>query len=239
LTGSLVVKAHRPGRTALFLVAGLIVIAALSAGLFELGQIRGGFNRERASQEQALQTQQIQEFDRQNQLLRERVALLEESGRIDREAATQLTTTLEAQDREIGDLRQELAFYRGIISPADGRAGLRLQGVSLAPQAGGTLSYELVLVQALRHDRNQTGQVRISISGTDAAGPRTLALQDLTAEADASIPYTFRYFLKLTGELRLPEGFDPEEVRVTLDPSASGQPNVEQSFGWTELTRGP
>jgi Family of unknown function (DUF6776) len=238
LSGPLIIKAHRPGRTALMVVVAVIAVVAVGAGLLEVGQIRGGFNREQAVIAQELLQQQLLELEQQNTLLRDRVALLEESSRIDHEATVQLRMTLEAQDQEIMDLRQELAFYRGIVSPADGRAGLRLQRFSVQPRPSGEIGYELVLIQALRHDSNQSGQVRIVISGTDAAGPVELALATLSADGQASIPYNFRYFLTLTGLVTLPEGFAPEGVRVTLDPAANGQPNVEQSYNWADLVQG-
>jgi hypothetical protein len=238
LSGPLIIKAHRPERTALIIVVTIIVVIGAGAALLEVGQIRGGFNRDQALEAQELLQQQLLELEQQNALLRDRVALLEESRRIDSEASEQLSVALEAQDQEIMDLRQELAFYRGIVSPADGRAGLRLQSFALEPQPGGVLGFELVLVQALRHDRNQAGQVRINVSGSGAEGPLELDLSAMTADAQASIPYTFRYFQILTGTIVFPDGFVPETVLVTLDPTASGQANVERSYSWAELVQG-
>jgi len=235
LSASLVVRAHRPGRTALLVVLVLVVVTALGAGLFELGQVRGGFNREQAGVERDLLEGQLGELEQQEQLLRARIALLEESSRIDREAAAQLRATLAAQDQELTDLRQELMFYRGIVSPEDGQAGLRLQELTLEAAADGGFRFELVLIQALRHDRDQSGVARIRVSGSDADGPRELALPELATDGGASIPYTFRYFLRLTGEIHLPDGFIPEAVHVTLDPEVRGQADVERSFDWSGL----
>lgn len=237
MSGSLVVKAHKPGRTVSLALAGLVVAGLAGYALFELGQLRGGYNREQTGLERELLLAQLSEMDHQNALLRERVALLEESSRIDRETAQQLQQALSTQDGELLDLRQELAFYRGIISPDDGQAGLRLQEVTVEPAAPGGYGLELILVQSVRHDRNQAGRARITLEGVGPEGPLSLSHAELTGTDGAGLRYNFRYFLHLSGTLSLPEGFRPSNLTVTLDPDAGGQAELVRSYDWDELTQ--
>jgi hypothetical protein len=45
--------------------------------------------------------------------------------------------------------------------------------------------------------------------------------------------FKFRYFQEFTGELELPEGFEPRRVMIRLKPSGNKQPaGVEKTVDW-------
>jgi hypothetical protein len=55
----------------------------------------------------------------------------------------------------------------------------------------------------------------------------------LRQQADASgVPYSFKYFQQLEGDLLLPAGMKPVRVVVRLQPASGAA--VEQSFTWAE-----
>jgi hypothetical protein len=127
--------------------------------------------------------------------------------------------------------REELTFYRGIVSPEDGIGGLRVQGFQV--QSGGApRHYRLLLVlqQSMREDAVVSGSVNIQIEGVRANRPEQLALPQLADGADAQLPFKFRYFQKFEQDVVLPEGFEPRAVNVEVRSTRLAP--VRESYPW-------
>lgn len=149
---------------------------------------------------------------------------------IDQTAYEALREELEASNRQITELAGELKFYRSIISPADGRSGVRIQQFDLQPT--GTeyeYRYRLVLIQALEHDESARGGVRFEINGTQGGESRTIRSP---SEAQASIPAEFRYFQNFVGTFTFPADFTPAEVKVIFE--ADDEAVVQHTYPWPE-----
>ena len=81
---------------------------------------------------------------------------------------------------KIQEQRDAIAFYRGIVSPADGRPGLRVQDFRLTRGAEERqFNLRLVLVQAMKHDRKVSGDVTLSVEGIEGGVARTYAMTEL------------------------------------------------------------
>ena len=54
------------------------------------------------------------------------------------------------------------------------------------------------------------------------------------AEGDVKpIKFKFRYFQSFKGEIRIPEGFEPQRIRIRLKPRGKGQPPaIEETMEW-------
>jgi hypothetical protein len=223
-------------------VAGVIVAAVLiGAGLylsFELGRYQSGFSLldERRSRQQfaaeiADREGRIDELERQ-------VAILETQQDIDGETYAAIEANLAELEAKIQQQEEELGFYRGIVSPADGVAGLRIQNVEVVPGAGdATHTLRVLLVQAIVHNDRLTGSVRVSLSGTLDGEAVEYGLDTLSSESRATdIPYGFLYFQTLETGLSLPEGFEPEALEVQVWPGSPRGETIVQSFPWTSVS---
>ncbi len=232
-TSKLVVRPHHPRRTLIRIVVGLVLAALVAWALFETGRIRAGFDQAEARAERRELTEGLQAAQAANRRLRERIAALERSGQVDGRAYAELRGTLAGLNDEILRLREELAFYRGIVSPADARRGLRIHGFELQPTEGeGAWRFHLVLIQAMQHDRQAQGAARLTIIGTQDGEPARLALADLGEHPEAGIAYDFRYFQEFGGDILLPLGFTPNRVEIELVPRSGRDARVEQVFDW-------
>jgi len=218
------------------LIGGVVLAAAYL--VFELGRYQAGYSLldhrkevEALRRQTAEQTQTIDELKRQ-------IALLETSGEIDRETYARVKETLTELEAKLQAQEEELAFYRGIISPPDGQAGLRVQNVELVP-GNGEQRYVLriVLMQAIAQNRRAAGVVTLELSGNLSGEPVTVGLDELTgSEAIAEIEYDFRYFQGLEQELVLPVGFEPLAVEIEVRPSEPQAEPLTQTFEWAALT---
>ena len=231
----LVVKPHHPGRARVLI--GAVAVTGLVAGylLFEYGRRQGGFDTSAAQAEHQELQRRVEELTGENADLRQKIALLETSRGVDREAYSQVEGTLADLQRQLQEQREELDFYRTIVTPADGVNGLRIQELSLSAGAqGGSFRLHLVLVQAAQHDQMISGVVNLSVEGAEAGRPASYGLGKLVSDAEpVPMSFSFRYFQNLERELMLPNGFVPERVNVEVTPSGKQSKAIRQSFDWT------
>jgi len=218
----------------------LLVILVLGGGaflLFELGRLSGGYSflDQRREREEMLAT--IATRDQTIEELSRRLAILETSQEIDRETYAQLEDNLGDLQAQIQAQEEELAFYRGIISPEDGAAGLRIQTLELRPgDAEHAYLLHLVLVQAITHDRRISGSVRFEIAGLLGSEPVQFGLDELTSEeARGELAYNFRYFQDLQRRIVLPQGFEPNQVLMEIRPREPSGAAATQAFEWSAI----
>jgi hypothetical protein len=169
--------------------------------------------------------------------LKEEVALLQTHSSVDKAAYKDVEANLTQLQRKIQEQRDAIEFYRGIISPADGGRGLRVQDLKLSK---GTEDREynvrLVLVQVMQHDRSVKGEVDFSLDGAQDGAAVTYTLEQLLPpDADNEWSFSFRYFQNFDRQLLLPEGFKPERVNIEVRSKTKSIASVKQSFPWQSV----
>lgn len=149
---------------------------------------------------------------------------------IDQIAYDELRKELEASNRRINELASELKFYRSIISPADGRSGVRIQEFDLQPtNTTNEYRYRLILIQALDHESPVRGSVRFEVSGTEGGESRTI---HSPADSGGAIPADFKYFQNFVGTFHFPADFMPAEIKVIFE--ADNEAMVHRTYPWPE-----
>ena len=214
----------------------LIVVALgiIGFALYEYGRFSAGYDSIEASEEHEVLLKHVSDLESEIDDLREQKAVLERAAQIERKAYDELDTTLKVLQAEILELKGELAFYRGIVSPKDAAHGLHLQRFRVEPsgQANG-YQYKVILTQVLKNDRSAAGVIRIKIIGLQNDQPRVLDLSQVTEKAVKELKYRFRYFQSLEGELTLPSGFTPQRVTVSVVPKDRRRKEpFEKTFDW-------
>jgi hypothetical protein len=170
--------------------------------------------------------------------LRRQLAIFETSKEIDRETYSQVEANLADLQAQIQAQEEELVFYRGIVSPQDGVAGLRIQSLDALPaDAENRYLLRLVLVQAIVHSRKVSGVVKLQLEGTRDGQTTSFDAVELAANrSDYDMDYEFRYFQGLECELTLPVGFEPARVNVEIWPNDARATKVNQSYEWSAIT---
>lgn len=148
---------------------------------------------------------------------------------IDQSAYKELRKQLEESNKQITELGSELKFYRSIISPADGRSGVRIQDFEVEPTSSDNeYSYRLTLIQALDHEQPVKGTVRFEINGTEGGAAKTIHSPD---DSTKGIAADFKYFQNFAGTLRLPADFAPAEIKVIFE--ADDDAVVQRTYPWS------
>jgi hypothetical protein len=215
------------------------VVLLIAAGYlcFELGRYRGGYSLLDARRERERHERELASREATIEDLKRRITVLSTSREIDRETYSQVKRDLERLQARLQSQEEELAFYRGIVSPEDGSAGLRIQSLEVVPgDSERNYLMRLVLVQAITHRRRVKGTVELHVSGSLDGHPSALQLADMiSGGASGELDYQFRYFQGLERQLTLPVGFEPERVEVQILPSEPKGDPVTQSFEWSAI----
>lgn len=231
-SGRLVVKRHAPWFGPLLGAGVLCVSIAAGWGLYVLGQHKAGFNSVEASEETVVLRNTMAELERENTQLRDQVAFLDRSKQVDQQAYTNVDDTLKSLQAEILELREEVSFYRGIVSPVESSSGLRIErlNVRAVNNSERLFRYKLVLTQVLKNDGNNHGVAEIFFDGLQEGKSKRLALGAVATDRRDTLNFRFRYFQKFEGDVRLPEGFSPRSVVVVA--KGGGKKDIERTFDW-------
>jgi hypothetical protein len=210
----------------------IVVIGYL---VFEFGRIQANYNIVAAAKERQEYEDRIADLQDEIAALKQDVALLETHGDVDREAYKDVEARFTSLEAKIQEQTEAIAFYRGIVSPADGTAGLRVQDMKLSRgQTERAYKIRLVLVQSLKHDRKVSGDVTLSIDGEmDGAMTTYNYSQLLPADGNASWPFSFRYFQDFDREIVLPDGFSPEKITIEVRSKTRSISSIEAVYPWT------
>ncbi len=231
---NLVVKAHRPWKSKF--IWGIAILVLLIGGwtLFDYGRFLAGYDSRGAENEiKGLHDTQAH-LEKRIEGLREDKAVLQRAAQIERKAYNELDTTLKILQAEILEHKEELAFYRGIVSPKDSSSGLYLQNFLLT-QNGETRSYryKVVLTQVLKNSRLINGKVKLQFDGLLKGESKILKLKEVTAKKSKDLNYRFKYFQNVEGVVEFPEGFSLLRVNVQILPRGRQRDMIEKTIEWS------
>jgi hypothetical protein len=219
-------RQHRRPITIYSLLAAVVAAGGYLA--FELGRFQAGYSVFDVRREIAAYQQRLESREEAYTALERQVAVLETSREIDRATYAQVEANLADLQARIQAQQEELQFYRGIVAPADGSPGVRVQGLELVPQADErTYMLKFTLIQATAPSQDSAGVVTSRVEGSLDGAPAALGFAELA--------YRFRYFQGLEAELVLPEGFTADRIELQVVPSEPRSDPVTAVFRWSEV----
>lgn len=239
----IIIAQHRPWRR--WIIVGSVTAAVLLGGwgLYSYTRSHTVSDFERAQTERdklRLENRDLSQKLRaalgENQQLKDQAAYQSRSQEIDGNACATVKQSLATLQGEAADLREQLGFYRGIVNPNLAQAGLRVFEFKVGPNrqaAAGTYKYDLVLIQAARHDKSVDGAIAISFEGLRGGSKQTLKLSDLATDGNKNLVFSFKYFQEFSGSFRFPEGFKPLRASVTLQ--GEGTPRIDDDYDWNKI----
>ena len=229
-TGEMIVKPRVSPRAKIVIAVVIVTALVFAFGwIYNYGLSVAGFHWLSANRQQEALRADIKRLEKANAELRVALARAQRTLQMDQSAYQELDRALKASADEIVELREELNFYRNIISPVDKKAGLRIQSLAIEP-IGNTneYRYKLVLIQALKHDRSIRGKAQLEISGMQGGQDTVMKFP---RSSEGPIKVSFKYFQDIQGKFELPKDFKPRQVKVTVIP-VRGRQGVEEVYSW-------
>lgn len=232
-TSELIVKPAYSPRTK-FIVIGVIasIVAAGGWGIYTYGLTTAGFEVLSASRRAGDLQRSIDKLVDENQELRESLVRAQRSLQMDQVAYEELNGSLQKSAREIVKLKEEISFYRAILSPNNKVAGLHIQSMHVEPTTDASLyRYKLVVIQALKHDRNIYGTAYFEISGLQGGQQKVLRFPEKNKR---QMTVNFKYFQDVEGEFKVPLNFSPNKLTVKVVTRGKDAKTVEKDYPWPQ-----
>ena len=229
-SSQLVVRHHNPVQYVI--IVSVIVVAVVVGGwyLLDAGRGQAGFDFNHLEDEYQELKSQHDSVVNENHSLREEVAILKQGGKIEEQAYGEVRNSLTDLQDEILELKEEVAFYRSIVTPGESSKGLRIQKFNI--ESNGQKQgyrYKLVLTQVIKNNKITRGNVDIVIEGVHGVEPRQLLLTEVSASKSKSLHFKFKYFQSFEGDIRLPEDFIASRIKLTIK---SNRANIEKIVKW-------
>lgn len=235
-TSELVVKHRVSSRTKVLTWAILMLIVLVAGGaIYQQGLSQGGFEFSLASLQQSQLRGTVKQLRSDNQELRETLARAERGLQMNETTYKELDDSLKASAKQIVQLREEISFYRNILSPANKQPGVRIQSLNIEPTEKESLfQYKLVVIQALKHEKQVYGRAKFEISGLQAGKNTVLKYPGTNGRA---IVVNFKYFQDIEGKFKLPQNFTPSRVKVSVTTRGRNGKTIEKEYKWPRGNR--
>lgn len=182
-----------------------------------------------------LLTKRLGVSDSVNNDLTAEVARLTLNGDVDRSAAENVRHDFLNFSNTIAELEEAVAFYRGVLDPDKNKQGLSIVNVSMTETGlAQQFRYKLVVMQLAGSRSFLKGNLNFAVIGLREGKTVRLPLHTLSAEVKSKdIKLWFKYFQEISGELTLPEGFDPQKIEVVAVSMGRHSVAIEQQYDWS------
>ena len=232
-TGVLIVTTRFPSWLKLLVIA-LAVLALIVGGgmIYDYGLNMAGFESTTALQRRKELQDELRRLQNESAEMRDSLARAQRTLQMNQVAYQELERALNESSSSIVKLREEVSFYKTILSADNKISGLQIHSLKIERASGDNeYRYKLVLVQSFKHDQAVTGSARLEISGSQDGAP---AVQNFP-EAAAPIRVNFRYFQDSEGVLKLPKSFKPQRIKAIIVTGGGNSQTIEQSYPWPAL----
>ena len=238
MSAQLIIKTHSPWKFWLKWLLLLGVLSGVGWLMFGIGQRSAGQVNQTLQREQSRLQEKFYQIGRENTELREKYAVLERASQVDKESSVAINEELKNLQNELLELKQEVAFYRGIVAPTEAASGLHITDLTFDPLGEGNgYHFKLVLTQVMKNDYIVRGRVRIYIEGLLAGQQKQLTLSEVSGgKLEDDLSMRFKYFQNIEGDIVLPDDFVPSSVVVDLIPSGKGRTRIKKNFEWADIT---
>jgi hypothetical protein len=117
------------------------------------------------------------------------------------------------------DLRTQLAFYQQVMAPELNEQGFLIDGFNIeSALSENSYRFELVLMQQNKTKNTLKGNLKVTLLGSEAGKAKQYSIDTMLSDQEQkSLTFSFKYFQVVDGEIKLPEGFQPEQVSVHAD----------------------
>ncbi|MGD8910373.1 MAG: hypothetical protein PVI92_13600 [Chromatiales bacterium] len=179
---------------------------------------------------------QIEALEEERNALRRELAMVKQAAEIDHESIVSIRDQIMQYQDERLKMEEELAFLRGIVSINSKKHALRLQNFKLEPGLEtGQYIYKFSVSQVINSGIVAKGVIELNIEGLQDGRSKRLSLAEVSVEKLDKIKMRFRYFQKVQGKLKLPEGFEPATIEIHVKPQGKQLQSIQESYNWSPI----
>lgn len=158
---------------------------------------------------------------------------------VEHQVTAQLKDEIQKLNTKIHNLEKEKQAFLRIFDPNAVESGLQIASFVWESVAGkaNQFNFRLMLIQAGQQQRDVSGAFSITLVGKEEGKEKTYSLLELEAFSQQDTQFKFRYVGSHRGTFNIPEGFEPELVRVQVTSSGRGGETIVQDFPWQVVSQ--
>jgi hypothetical protein len=151
---------------------------------------------------------------------------------VERSAQSNAGKEMAVLQGEIMQLKEDIAFYKGILEES-GTAGIaRLHSIKLTKGSpAGEYRYQILLVQSGRHDKMVQGMLQLTLQATKDGKAITRNIE-LDGRSQKGAPVSFKYYQRIDGTFSVPAGVQGRSLQVDFTESARKRVRLTQTVSF-------
>jgi len=225
-------------KTWLLIIAYGAIAFGIGWFLYSFGLIQAGYSNVDLGKEIQDLTEQSDDLEGNNARLREQVVMLERSRQVETGAYAEVDTRLQELQQEILELKEEVAFYRGIVSSRESAGGLTIQSFDIEKtQEERVYQFKLVLTQVMKNERIVRGKIKLAFEGVNEGKMQKITIKQASGGAKLNLNLKFKYFQTIAGNVVFPDGFLPTRVFLEILPVGKNLAKMEKAYDWTAILK--
>ncbi|MEM4988692.1 DUF6776 family protein [Collimonas sp. H4R21] len=223
------VKSHYPWPLkALFLVLVLGFGGAVAMWIYDLGRDFTGHSPMVSKQQLADLNEKVNALTAERDRFSSTVNAAESRLNIEKAAQEQLGQQIKVLETQNAKLKEDLAFFEGLLPNATGSQGITIQRLTAELLTPTQLRYRMLIMQGGK-GANFVGNVQLLVTAT-VAGKSTVLIfpgANATAAEKTASQLDFKYYQRVEAELTLPEGAVVKAIQAKV--MEKGQMRAQQT----------
>jgi len=223
------VKSHFPWPLkALFLVLVLGFGGAIALWIYDLGRDFTGHSPVVSKQQLADLNEKVSALTAERDRFSSTVNAAESRLNIEKAAQEQLGQQIKILEAQNAKLKEDLAFFEGLLPNATGKQGITIQRLTAELLTPTQLRYRMLIMQGGKGP-NFVGNVQLLVTATIAGKSVVLTFPSANATAadKAASQLDFKYYQRVEAELTLPEGAVVKAIQAKV--MEKGQMRAQQT----------
>ncbi len=214
----------------------LAVVAGMWWWGFDFGQIFGGVNRREIETRAAAFETENAALRRENAQLRAKVMQQESELAMTSGAQASLSRQALELSSENSQIKEELAFLQKLVADSNKQVGLSIHRLVVERERENAWHYSLLLVRGGSPKEEFVGHVTLQVTlqpattGGPAPRPAIITLPDDQPGTGPALGLKFKYYQRLEGTFRVPEGSAVRAVTARAFESGQSGPRATRNL---------
>jgi hypothetical protein len=213
---------------------GFILIVAVATTLlwwfFNTGQKFAGFDRMAFEGQLSEASSNVQRLTVENAQLKSNLDSLQQQAQIEHAAQAELSKNVAQLQDENAHLKEEVTFFRSIMSTGKAPGGLSVQNFRVeADTLPNEYRFQALFVQGGQRDRDFIGRAQLVVNVLKNGANTVLTFPDDEKSASA-FDINLKYYQRLEGRFKVETGAVVKSVQLRVTERATGQVKLTRSL---------
>ncbi|HVK56154.1 MAG TPA: DUF6776 family protein [Burkholderiales bacterium] len=208
----------------------VLLAGALLWWIFNTGQEYAGFDRAQFEQQLTEANNLSRRISGENAELKSSLDRLQQQAQIERAAQIELSLNITQLQEENANLKEEVSFFRNIMSSGKVSGGLSIQNFRIE---GDVLPNEYrfyaLLVQGGQRDRDFVGKAQLIVTG-ERGGVATAITYPESDDLAPTFDVKLKYYQRLEGRFKAEPGTVLKSIQLRIIERATGQVRSTRSL---------